>query len=112
MAASIRSDFTHQETPEAIQPRPRTTSRGFMLSRKQRSLDDENRRLKEMLQQSLKREAEGLNKIKHLQDMYQELLYRTHGTTSHLKEDTKQCKLVLINTNVDLYVFRSAELWR
>ena len=94
MSASIRDNFTHLDTLEAIQPRPRATSRGFILSRRQRSLDDENRRLKEMLQQSLKREAEGLNKIKHLQDMYQELLYRTHGTSSHLKEDTKQCKLL------------------
>lgn len=70
-------------------PRSRTTSSSFIMKRRRtRSIEDENTRLKEMLQQSLKRELDGLSKIKHLQEMYQDLLYRTHSNG----EDSKQCK--------------------
>ena len=73
-------------------PRSRTTSTSFIMKRRRtRSIEDENARLKEMLQQSLKRELDGLSKIKHLQEMYQDLLYRTHSNG----EDSKQCKPTL-----------------
>ncbi|XP_019856097.1 PREDICTED: uncharacterized protein LOC100634507 [Amphimedon queenslandica] len=71
-------------------PRSRTTSSSFIMKRRRtRSIEDENTRLKEMLQQSLKRELDGLSKIKHLQEMYQDLLYRTHSNG----EDSKQYQL-------------------
>ena len=48
--------------------------------------DDSNiKKLQEMLQQSLRREADTLRKLRHLSEMYQELLYRSHSPSSEAK---------------------------
>lgn len=92
-------------------PRARTTSNSFMMKRRRtRSIEDENSRLKEMLQQSLKRELDGLSKIKHLQEMYQDLLYRTHSS----EQDSKQCKplaiFILLHLNPPFSLFLKDQL--
>ena len=42
-------------------------------------LEDENKQLKLLLDQSLRREADTLRRLKHLQEMYQALLYTSYG---------------------------------
>ena len=48
--------------------------------------DDSNiKKLQELLQQSLRREADTLKKLRHLSEMYQELLYRSHSPSTESK---------------------------
>ena len=49
--------------------------------RKNKSIEEENVRLRDMLKQSLSREADALRKLKHLQLKYLEVLSKTNGAS-------------------------------
>ena len=59
--------------------RSRTFSRG-QFTKKSKSIEEENDRLKDMLQQSLSREADALRKLKHLQMKYLQALSKVNET--------------------------------
>lgn len=61
--------------------RARTISRGRII-RKTKTIEDENVRLRDMLQQALSREADVLRKLKHLQMKYLQLLSKTNGAST------------------------------
>ena len=79
---------------EEMKPRSRTFSRGLM-NRKSKTVEEENSRLKEMLQQSLSREADALRKLKHLQLKYLQVLSKNSSVpdASPKFERKAQCKL-------------------
>ena len=58
--------------------------------------DSDIKKLQEMLQQSLRREADTLKKLRHLSEMYQELLYRSHSPAMESKWGyADRCKYML-----------------
>ena len=87
---------------EHIEPmRSRTFSRG-QINRKTKTLEEENTRLRDMLQQALSREADVLRKMKHLQMKYLQLLSKTNGasvmnTKSPLfSRELADCKVIMM----------------
>lgn len=59
--------------------RPRAFSTRGQIIKKSKNVEEENSRLRDMLQQALSREADALRKLKHLQLKYMEVLSKTNG---------------------------------